>query len=44
MRYQIMAETYRDLEAASGRLELIRLLAGLVGQTPDELVPTVALL
>src|SRR5215211_7157224 len=44
MRYQIVAETYRDLEAASGRLELIRLLAGLVGQTPDELVPTVALL
>ena len=44
MRYQIVAETYRDLEVASGRLELIRLLAGLIGQTPDELLPTVALL
>ena len=44
MRYQIMAKTYRDLEAASGRLELIRLLADLVRQTPDELLPTVALL
>ncbi|HET7516773.1 MAG TPA: DNA ligase, partial [Actinomycetes bacterium] len=44
MRYQIVAETYRDLEAASGRLELIRLLADLFRQTPDELLPTVALL
>ena len=44
MRYQIVAETYRDLEAASGRLELIRLLADLIRQTPDELLPTVALL
>jgi hypothetical protein len=44
VRYQIMAKTYRDLEAASGRLELIRLLADLVRQTPDELLPTVALL
>jgi DNA ligase-1 len=44
VRYQIVAETYRDLEAASGRLELIRLLADLIRQTPDELLPTVALL
>src|SRR4029453_17870341 len=37
-------ETYRDLEAASGRLALIERLAQLVRQTPDELLPTVCLL
>ena len=44
MRYQIVAEAYRDLEAASARLELIARLADLFRQTPDELLPTVALL
>ena len=40
----VVAETYRDLEAATARLELIDRLAELVRQTPDELLPTVALL
>jgi DNA ligase 1 len=44
VRYQIVAEAYRDLEAASARLELIARLADLFRQTPDELLPTVALL
>ncbi|HJU00428.1 MAG TPA: ATP-dependent DNA ligase [Actinomycetes bacterium] len=44
MRYEIVAETYRDLERASGRLALIERLAELVRQTPDELLPTVCLL
>jgi ATP-dependent DNA ligase len=44
VRYQIVAEAYRDLEAASARLALIERLAALVRQTPDELLPTVALL
>jgi DNA ligase-1 len=44
VRYQIVAEAYRDLEAASGRLQMIDRLAELVRQTPDDLLPTVALL
>jgi DNA ligase 1 len=44
VRYQIVAEAYRDLEGVSGRLEMIDRLAQLVRQTPDELLPTVALL
>jgi DNA ligase 1 len=44
VRYQIVAEAYRDLEAASARLALIDRLAELVRQTPAELLPTVALL
>jgi DNA ligase 1 len=44
VRYQIVAEAYQDLEAASGRLALIGRLADLVRQTPDDLLPTVALL
>jgi DNA ligase 1 len=44
VRYQIVAKAYRDLEAASARLELIDRLATLVRQTPDDLLPTVALL
>jgi DNA ligase-1 len=44
VRYQIIAEAYRDLEAATARLELIDRLAGLVRQTPEGLLPTVALL
>jgi hypothetical protein len=44
VRYEIVAQAYRDLEAASARLELIGRLADLVRQTPDELLPAVALL
>ena len=44
MRYEIVAETYRDLEQATGRLALIDRLAGLFRQTPNDLLPTVALL
>jgi DNA ligase 1 len=44
VRYQIVAEAYRDLEAASARLVLIDRLGELVRQTPAELLPTVALL
>jgi DNA ligase-1 len=44
VRYEIVAEGYRDLERATGRLALIERLAELVRQTPDDLLPTVALL
>jgi DNA ligase-1 len=44
VRYEIVAEAYRDLEAASARLELIDRLAGMFRETPDDLLPTVALL
>jgi DNA ligase 1 len=44
VRYEIVAETYRDLERASARLELIDRLARLFAQTPNDLLPTVALL
>src|SRR5215216_6556750 len=44
MRYQIVAEAYRDLEGATARLELIDRLAALFRQTPTDLLPTVALL
>ena len=44
MRYLIVAEAYRDLEQASGRLVLIERMAELVAQTPAELLPTVCYL
>src|SRR5215204_5590249 len=44
VRYGVVAEAYQDLEAASGRLQMIDRLAELVRQTPAELLPTVALL
>jgi DNA ligase 1 len=44
VRYGVVAEAYRDLEQASGRLALIDRLAELFRQTPDDLLPTVALL
>jgi DNA ligase-1 len=44
MRYEIVAEAYRDLESASARLALIDRLAALFAQTPTDLLPTVALL
>ena len=42
MRYQSVAEAYRDLEGASARLELIDRLARLFGETPTDLLPDVA--
>ncbi len=44
VQYQIVAEAYRDLEQASGRLALIDRLAALLAQTPDELLGTVCYL
>ena len=44
MRYQTVAEAYRDLEQASGRLALIERLAVLLAATPAELLPTVCYL
>ena len=44
MRYLIVAEAYRDLEQASGRLVLIERMAELVTQTPAELLPIVCYL
>jgi DNA ligase-1 len=44
LQYEIVAETYRDLEASTARLELIDRLARLFTQTPVPLLPTVALL
>ena len=39
-----MAEAYRDLEQATGRLVLIERLAALLAQTPDKLLPVVCYL
>jgi DNA ligase-1 len=44
MRYAVVAEAYRDLEQASGRLALIERLAALLEETPDDLLPTVCYL
>ncbi|HET7246226.1 MAG TPA: ATP-dependent DNA ligase, partial [Streptosporangiaceae bacterium] len=44
MRYEIVAEAYRDLEQTSARLALIDRLAALVTATPAELLPTVCYL
>src|SRR5262245_56114647 len=44
VRYEIVAEAYRDLERASGRLELTKRLAALLADTPAELLPTVVYL
>jgi DNA ligase-1 len=44
VQYEIVAEAYRDLEAATGRLALIERLAVLLTQTPAELLPTVCYL
>lgn len=44
MKYEVVAEAYRDLEAASGRLVLIDRLAALVADTPEDLLGTVCLL
>ena len=39
MEYEIVAEAYRDLERATGRLALIERLAELVARTPAPLLP-----
>ena len=44
VQYQIIAEAYRDLEQASGRLALVDRLAALLARTPAELLPTVCYL
>jgi DNA ligase 1 len=44
VRYQIVAEAYRDLEQVTSRLALTERLAGLLAQTPAELLPVVCYL
>ena len=44
MKYEIVADAYRDLEQASGRLALIDRLSALVAQTPAGLLPVVCYL
>jgi DNA ligase-1 len=44
VKYEVVAETYWDLERATGRLMLIDRLAALLAQTPTELLPTVCYL
>jgi DNA ligase 1 len=44
VRYEIVAEAYRDLEQATGRLALIDRLAELLARTPTDLLPTVCYL
>jgi DNA ligase 1 len=44
VRYEIVAEAYRDLEQATGRLELTSRLAALLAETPADLLPTVVYL
>ena len=44
VRYEVVAEAYRDLEQAGGRLALIDRLAALLARTPAELLPTVCYL
>jgi DNA ligase 1 len=44
VKYLTVAEAYRDLEAAAGRLALIDRLAALLAETPPELLPTVCYL
>jgi DNA ligase 1 len=44
VKYATVAEAYRDLEQASGRLALTGRLATLLAETPAELLPTVCYL
>src|SRR5262249_48354516 len=44
VKYEIVAEAYRDLEQATGRLALIDRLAVLLARTPAGLLPTVCYL
>ncbi|MDR0343574.1 MAG: ATP-dependent DNA ligase [Nocardiopsaceae bacterium] len=44
VKYEVVAEAYRDLERVSGRLALIERLAQLLAATPDGLLATVCYL
>jgi DNA ligase 1 len=44
LKYETVAEAYRDLEQVSGRLVLIERLAELLSQTPAGLLPTICYL
>jgi DNA ligase 1 len=44
MRYETVAEAYRDLEQVSGRLAMIERLAALLAQTPERLLPVICYL
>lgn len=44
MEYAVVAEAYRDLEAAGGRLALIDRMAALLRETPDDELATVCYL
>src|SRR5215469_4215519 len=44
VKYETVAEAYRDLEQVSGRLALIDRLAALLADTPVEVLPTVCYL
>jgi hypothetical protein len=44
VQYESVAEAYRDLEQAGGRLVLIDRLGALLAQTPAELLPTICYL
>jgi DNA ligase-1 len=44
VKYLIVAEAYRDLEQATGRLVLVDRLAALLAETPAELLPAVCYL
>jgi DNA ligase-1 len=44
VKYEVVADAYRDLELATGRLALIDRLAGLLAETPDDLLGRVCYL
>ena len=44
VKYETVAEAYRDLDEATGRLVLIERLAALLAQTPGKLLPVVCYL
>ena len=44
MRYEVVAGAYRDLETATGRLALVERLAGLLAETPLEVLARVCYL
>jgi hypothetical protein len=44
VEYEVVAEAYRDLEQATGRLMLIDRLATLIAETPQDLLPTICYL
>jgi DNA ligase-1 len=44
VKYEVVAEAYRDLEVATGRLALVDRLAVLLGETPEDELATVCYL